>query len=105
MKRQQAAEKFIYSESKPKMLTVFIDYRGVVYSQFLQEGQTVNKQYYLVFERECPTEKKTDLWKSKSWIWKTERMSSIKHRIVQTYTRTYFIPQTQITMIFWEAVK
>ena len=29
------------------MLTVFFDYSGVVHSEFLPEGQTVNKEYYL----------------------------------------------------------
>lgn len=36
------------SRSKVKvMLTVFFDYRGVVHSEFLPTGQSVNKQYYL----------------------------------------------------------
>lgn len=36
------------SRSKIKvLLTVFFDYRGVVHSEFLPEGQTVNKEYYL----------------------------------------------------------
>ena len=29
------------------MLTVFMDYRSVVHHEFLPEGQTVNKEYYL----------------------------------------------------------
>jgi len=38
------------SESLKKikvLLTVFFDIRGVVHSEFLSVGQTVNKQYYL----------------------------------------------------------
>jgi len=36
------------SRSKVKvLLTVFFDIRGVVHSEFLPVGQTVNKQYYL----------------------------------------------------------
>ena len=55
---QQASEWRLLTEPKPKkprqsrskikvMLTVFLDYRGVVHSEFLPEGQTVNKEYYL----------------------------------------------------------
>ena len=29
------------------MLTVFMDYRGVLHHEFLPEGQTVNNEYYL----------------------------------------------------------
>ena len=36
-----------FQSKKKVMLTVFIDYRGVVYHEFLPEGQTVNKEYYL----------------------------------------------------------
>lgn len=54
---QQASEWRFDKEPKPKrprqsrskikvLLTVFFDYR-VVHSEFLPEGQTVNKQYYL----------------------------------------------------------
>ena len=36
------------SRSKIKVkLTVFLNYRGVVYYEFLPTGQTVNKEYYL----------------------------------------------------------
>ena len=55
---QQASEWHFDNELKPKkprqthskikvMLTVFFDYRGIVHLEFLPEGQTVNKQYYL----------------------------------------------------------
>lgn len=36
------------SKSKIKvLLSVFFDYRGVVYKEFLPTDQTVNKEYYL----------------------------------------------------------
>ncbi|KAJ0178856.1 hypothetical protein K1T71_005631 [Dendrolimus kikuchii] len=55
---QQASEWHLPTEPKPKnprqsqskvkvMLTVFFDYCGVVHSEFLPEGQTINKVYYL----------------------------------------------------------
>ena len=36
-----------FQSKKKVMLTVFMDYRGVVHHEFLSEGQTVNKEYYL----------------------------------------------------------
>jgi len=46
-------KKSCQSRSKVKvMLIVFFDYRGVVHSEFLPEGQTVNKEYYLGVMRE-----------------------------------------------------
>ena len=36
-----------FQSKKKAMLTVFIDYKGVVYHEFLPQGQTVNKEYYL----------------------------------------------------------
>jgi len=35
-----------YSKKKA-MLTVFMDYNGIVHYEFLPEDQTVNKEYYL----------------------------------------------------------
>lgn len=59
-------------QSKRKvMLTVFIDYNGVVHHEFLPEGQTVNKDYYLGVMRrlrEAVRLKRKDLWRSNSWI-------------------------------------
>ena len=36
-----------FQSKKKVMLTVFMDYRGVVHHEFLPEGHTVNKEYYL----------------------------------------------------------
>jgi len=33
--------------SRKRKLTVFIDYNDIVHHEFLPEGQTVNKEYYL----------------------------------------------------------
>ena len=58
------------SRSKIKvMLTVFFYYRGVVHSEFLPTGQTVNKEYYLSVIRrlrEAVRRKRPDLWDNNS---------------------------------------
>lgn len=79
---QQSSEWRTKNEPKPKkprqsrskikvMLTVFFDYRGVVHWEFLPNGQTVNKEYYLAVMRrlrENVRRKRPDLWKDNSWI-------------------------------------
>lgn len=79
---QQSSEWRFEGESKPKkerqsrskikvMLTVFFDIRGVVHYEFLPDGQTVNKEYYLAVMRrlrEAIRKKRPDLWKENSWI-------------------------------------
>ena len=52
------------------MLTVFFDYRGAVHYEFLQTGQTVNKEYYLSVMRhlrEVIPKKRLELWANNSW--------------------------------------
>ncbi|UYV73503.1 hypothetical protein LAZ67_10003842 [Cordylochernes scorpioides] len=53
------------------LLTVFFDCRGVVHHEFLPQGRTVNKEYYLQFMRnlrEAIRQKRPDLWKNKNWV-------------------------------------
>ncbi|UYV76804.1 hypothetical protein LAZ67_14002066 [Cordylochernes scorpioides] len=53
------------------LLTVFIDCRGVVHHEFLPQGRTVNKEYYLQVMRNLREEirqKRPDLWKNKDWL-------------------------------------
>ncbi|UYV72295.1 hypothetical protein LAZ67_9002491, partial [Cordylochernes scorpioides] len=53
------------------LLTVFFDCRGVVHHEFLSQGRTVNKEYYLQFMRnlrEAIRQKRPDLWKNKNWL-------------------------------------
>ena len=78
--RHQASEWRSPNESRPKkprlflskkkvMLTVFMDYRGVVHHEFLPEGQTVNKEYYLGVMRRSRIairQKRPDLWANNS---------------------------------------
>ncbi|XP_043260410.1 uncharacterized protein LOC122401986 [Colletes gigas] len=79
---QQSSEHRLENERNPKkprqsrskiqaMLTVFFDYRGVVHLEFLPDGQTVNKEYYLSVMRRLRENirwKRPDLWKNNSWI-------------------------------------
>ena len=80
--RHQASEWRSPNESRPKkphrsqskkkvMLTVFMDYIGIVHHKFLPEGQTVNKEYYLGVMRrlrEAIRQKRPDFWANNSWI-------------------------------------
>ena len=53
------------------LLTVFFDCRGVVHHEFLRQGRTVNKEYYLQVMRnlrEAIRQKRPDLWKNKNWL-------------------------------------
>ncbi|UYV71433.1 hypothetical protein LAZ67_8003173 [Cordylochernes scorpioides] len=53
------------------LLTVFFDCRGVVNHEFLPQGRTVNKEYYLQVMRnlrEAIRQKLPDLWKNKNWL-------------------------------------
>ncbi|UYV68982.1 DDX55 [Cordylochernes scorpioides] len=53
------------------LLTVFFDFRGVVHHEFLPQGRTVNKEYYLQVMhnfREAIRQKFPDLWKNKNWL-------------------------------------
>ncbi|UYV63421.1 hypothetical protein LAZ67_2004019 [Cordylochernes scorpioides] len=53
------------------LLTVFFDCRGVVHHEFLPQGRTVNKEYYLQVMRnfrEAIRQKRPDLWKNKNLL-------------------------------------
>ncbi|UYV75234.1 hypothetical protein LAZ67_12003040 [Cordylochernes scorpioides] len=53
------------------LLTVFFDCRGMVHHEFLPQGRTVNKEYYLQVMRnlrEAIRQKRPDLWKNKNWL-------------------------------------
>ena len=49
----------------------FFDCRGVVHLEFLPQGRTVNKEYYLQVMRKLRNaicQKHPDLWKNKNWL-------------------------------------
>ena len=70
------------------MLIVFFDYRGVVHHEFVPEGQTVNKEYYLAVLRrlrEAITRKWMDLWADNSWIFHHDNAPSHSSLIVTEF--------------------
>ncbi|UYV77670.1 hypothetical protein LAZ67_15001859 [Cordylochernes scorpioides] len=53
------------------LMTVFFDCRGLVHHEFLPQGRTVKKGYYLQVMRnlrEAIRQKRPDLWKNKNWL-------------------------------------
>lgn len=53
------------------MLTVFFDFNGIVHHEFLPQGETINKEYYLQVQRrlrEAVRRKRPDLWQNNSWL-------------------------------------
>lgn len=66
------AKKARQVRSKVKvLLTVFFDYHGVVHQEFLPQGRTVNKEYYLEVMRrlrEAIRQKRPVLWQNNSWL-------------------------------------
>ena len=53
------------------MLITFFDVRGMVHSEFLPQGQTINQQVYKEILRRLlhsVHEKRRELWQDKSWL-------------------------------------
>ena len=53
------------------LLTVVFDCNGVVHHELLPQDRTVNKEFYLEIMRrlrEAIRQKRTELWKTQSWI-------------------------------------
>jgi hypothetical protein len=61
------------SKSKFKaMMIIFFDIRGVIYIDWVHEGQMVNEIYYrniLTTLRALVRRRRTDIWKNASWIY------------------------------------
>lgn len=88
------------SRSKIKvMLTVFFDYRGVVHSEFLPTGQTVNKEYYLNVMRRLRNAirlKRPELWKDNSWFLHHDNAPSHTALVIRDHfakNSTHTVPQ------------
>ncbi|UYV83711.1 hypothetical protein LAZ67_23002247 [Cordylochernes scorpioides] len=68
-----ANEMLDFVRDDPNLLQRVItgDEAGVVHHEFLQQGRTVNKEYYLQVMRnlrEAIRQKRPDLWKNKNWL-------------------------------------
>ncbi|UYV80725.1 hypothetical protein LAZ67_19001545 [Cordylochernes scorpioides] len=81
------------------LLTIFFDCRGVVHHEFLPQGRTVNKEYYLQVMRnlcEAIRQKRPDLWKNKNWLLHHLNAPAHTSLLVRDFlakTNTLMIPQ------------
>ncbi|UYV77151.1 hypothetical protein LAZ67_14003451 [Cordylochernes scorpioides] len=81
------------------LLTVFFDCRGVVHHEFLPQGRTVNKEYYLQVMRnlrEAIRHKRPDLWKNKNWLLHHDNASALTSLLVRDFlakNNTLMMPQ------------
>ncbi|UYV69131.1 hypothetical protein LAZ67_6002522 [Cordylochernes scorpioides] len=81
------------------LLTVFFDCRGVVHHEFLPQGRTVNKEYYLQVMcnlREAIRQKRPDLWKNKSWLLHHDNAPAYTSLLVRDFlakNNTLMMPQ------------
>ncbi|UYV83122.1 hypothetical protein LAZ67_22002308 [Cordylochernes scorpioides] len=81
------------------LLTVFFDCRGVVHHEFLPQGRTVNKEYYLQVMRNLRgaiRQKRPDLWKNKNWLLHHDNApahTSLLVRDVLAKNNTLMMPQ------------
>ncbi|UYV71165.1 hypothetical protein LAZ67_8001971, partial [Cordylochernes scorpioides] len=81
------------------LLTVFFDCRGVVHHEFLPQGRTVNKEYYLQVMRnlrKAIRQKRPDLWRKKNWLLHHDNAPAHTSLLVRDFlakTNTLMIPQ------------
>ncbi|UYV80763.1 hypothetical protein LAZ67_19001657 [Cordylochernes scorpioides] len=81
------------------LLTVFFDCRGVVHHEFLPQGRTVNKEYYLQVMRnlrEAILQKRPDLWKNKNWLLHHDNATAHTSLLVRDFlakNNTLMMPQ------------
>ena len=84
------------SKSKFKaMMIVFFDIRGVIYIDWVPEGQTVNQVYYknvLTNLRECVRQRRPDMWKNASWILHHDNATAHNALSVKRYLAKKNIP-------------
>jgi len=75
------------SKSKFKaMMIVFVDIRGIIYIDWVPEGQTVNQVYYKnVLKTLCERvrRRRPDMWKNASWILHHDNALSVKRYLAK----------------------
>ena len=70
------------------MLTVFFYSEGVVHYEFLRQGRTVNKEYYLeVMQRLCEAvrKKRPDAWRENRWMLQYDNAPSHSSFLVRDF--------------------
>ena len=81
------------------LLTVFFDYHGVVHQEFIPQGRTVNKEYYLEVMRrlrEAIRKKRPELWKNNSWLLHHDNAPAHSSLLVRNFlvkNNTIIMPQ------------
>lgn len=77
------------------MFFFFFDIHGILYVNWVPEGQTVNKEYYLgvlATLRERVRRKRPELWKNKSWILHQDNAPAHTALVVKTFLAKHGIP-------------
>ena len=80
-------------------MTVFFNFRGVVYYEFLPPRQTVNKKYYLSVMRrlrEAIRLKRPKLWANNSWFLHHDNAPSHNALVLRAHfvkNATHIVPQ------------
>ena len=77
------------------LLSVFLDWNGVVHHEFLPQGRMVNKEVML---RLCEAirQKPTELWKNQSWIFQHVKPPAHTSLLVREFcakNKTVIMPQ------------
>jgi transposase len=70
------------------MPTVLFDSEGIVHYEFLPEGRTVNKEYYLeVMQRLCEAvrKKRPDAWRENRWMLQHDNVPSHSSLLVRDF--------------------
>ena len=81
------------------MLTVSFDFHGVVHQEFLPQGRTVNKEYYLEVMRrlrEAIRKKRPESWKNNSWLSHHDNAPAHSSLLVRNFlakNNTFIMPQ------------
>ncbi|UYV62855.1 hypothetical protein LAZ67_2002161 [Cordylochernes scorpioides] len=92
------------------LLTVFFDCRGVVHHEFLPQGRTVNKEYYLQVMRnlrEAIRQKRPDLWKNKNWLLHHDNAPAHTSLLVRDFlakNNTLMMPRSHRITQIWPPV-
>jgi hypothetical protein len=77
------------------LLTVFFDYRGIMYHSYAPEGQTFNKDYYLEVIhhlRYAVRRKRPDLWASHNWQLHHDNAPAHSPHLIQSFLAKHGIP-------------